>query len=248
MNLDNINTHCSASYGSTAAVSGSTTERYNAGKEFSNDAANFVSSLFECPVNKNIVSLADFIHYALYRTRLHVSVALSALILMQRLKARYPNAKGSSGHRLWLAAIMITNKMFNDDSFTNQSWYIASQQIFSQREVNAVERELFGYLSCDVRVTTEDIIKFTKVFNLWRKKSVQAEVMPSSPSILSTKLNRLNYGTSNTPALSPATSSTSSASQTPIQTPIQSPHNNQYNLISQATNNLHTKKSLNSVF
>ncbi|TIB64114.1 hypothetical protein E3P78_01388 [Wallemia ichthyophaga] len=146
---NNFNTHCSASYGSTAAVSGSTSERYNAGKEFSKDAANFVSSLFECPESKSIVSLGDFIHYALYRTRLHISVALSALILLQRLKARYPNAKGSSGHRLWLAAIMITNKMFNDDSFTNQSWYIASQQIFSQREVNAVERELFGYLSCD---------------------------------------------------------------------------------------------------
>ncbi|EOR01360.1 PHO85 cyclin-9 [Wallemia ichthyophaga EXF-994] len=239
---NNFNTHCSASYGSTAAVSGSTSERYNAGKEFSKDAANFVSSLFECPESKSIVSLGDFIHYALYRTRLHISVALSALILLQRLKARYPNAKGSSGHRLWLAAIMITNKMFNDDSFTNQSWYIASQQIFSQREVNAVERELFGYLSCDVRVTTQEIVKFTKVFNIWRKRSVEAEVLPSSPSILSSKLNRLNYGSSNTPALSPATSSTSS---TPLQTPIQSPHSSQNNLISQATNNLHAKKSSN---
>lgn len=231
-----LQTYCSTSYGSLAAVSGSTKERYQAGKVLARDMANYVISLFDCPVNKSIIPLADFIHYALYRTRLDVSVALSSMILLQRLKSRYPNAKGSSGHRLWLAAIMITNKMFNDDSFTNQSWYIASQEIFSQREVNAVERELFGYLSCDVRVEYQEIVKFTKMFNLWRLKTVESPSLPSSPVVLSTRLNKLNYSNDNTPALSPATTC-SSASQTPIQTPTM-----QHNLINQATNNLHSKK------
>lgn len=237
-----IKTYCSNTFGSTAAVSGSTSERYSAGKVFSNDCANLIIQMFDCPINKSMVSLSDFIHYALYRTRLHVSVAISALVLLQRLKSRYPNAKGSSGHRLWLAAIMISNKMFNDDSFTNQSWFIASQQIFTQREVNAVERELFGYLSCEVRVTINELISFTKLFNVWRKSSYeqsQHNSIPSSPVSTIQKLNKLNYN-NDTPALSPVTnSSSSSATQTPISTP---PTPNTNNLISAAANKVSMKK------
>jgi hypothetical protein len=56
--------------------------------------------------------LDHFIAYALHRTRLHASVTFTALYLLLRLrpqglKARFPAAKGSSGHRLFISAFML---------------------------------------------------------------------------------------------------------------------------------------------
>ena len=43
--------------------------------------------------------LTNFIAHALYRTRLHTSITFAALYLLQRLKARFPAARNSLGHR-----------------------------------------------------------------------------------------------------------------------------------------------------
>ena len=76
-------------------------------------AARFVSHLFACPdlpaaaANGQQVParLDHFIAYALHRTRLPESVTYASLFLLQRLKARFPAAKGSSGHRLFISAL-----------------------------------------------------------------------------------------------------------------------------------------------
>ena len=68
--------------------------------------------------------LANFIAYAVHRTRLHSSVTFAALYLLQRLKARFPTAQGSSGHRLFISAFMIASKVICDDTYSNKSWSI----------------------------------------------------------------------------------------------------------------------------
>ena len=65
--------------------------------------------------------LANFIAYAVHRTRLHSSVTFAALYLLQRLKARFPTAQGSSGHRLFISAFMIASKVICDDTYSNKS-------------------------------------------------------------------------------------------------------------------------------
>lgn len=66
-----------------------------------------ISHLFACPdlpppsAHTHVrPTLAGFVAYALYRTQLPPSVTTASLLLLARLKARYPQAKGSSGHRL----------------------------------------------------------------------------------------------------------------------------------------------------
>ena len=59
-----------------------------------------------------------------HRTRLHSSVTFAALYLLQRLKARFPAARGSSGHRLFISAFMIASKVICDDTYSNKSWSI----------------------------------------------------------------------------------------------------------------------------
>ena len=74
--------------------------------------------------------LEHFIAHALHRTRLNISVTFAALYLLQRLKARFPTAKGSSGHRLFISAFMIAFKIICDDTYSNKSWCIVGQGMF----------------------------------------------------------------------------------------------------------------------
>ncbi|TFK82055.1 hypothetical protein K466DRAFT_530947, partial [Polyporus arcularius HHB13444] len=90
--------------------------------------------------------LANFIAYVLHRIRVPTSVAFGALYLLQRLKSRYPAARGSSGHRLFISAYMIASKMICDDTYSNKSWSIVGQGMFALREINQMEREMCSYL------------------------------------------------------------------------------------------------------
>ncbi|KAG1802201.1 uncharacterized protein HD556DRAFT_1217878, partial [Suillus plorans] len=64
------------------------------------------------------------------------SLTFAALILLQRLKARFPTARGSSSHHLFVSAFMLASK----------SWSIVTQGMFQLREINQMEREMCQYL------------------------------------------------------------------------------------------------------
>ncbi|KIJ51321.1 hypothetical protein M422DRAFT_58872 [Sphaerobolus stellatus SS14] len=126
----------------------------------------FVCALFSCPdrlpatTTTSNPTLAIFIAYALHRTRLHVSVTFTALFLLSRLKSKFPAARGSSGHRLFISAFMIASKVVCDDTYSNKSWTVVGQGMFSLREINQMEREMCGYLEWHLNVSPEDLQAF----------------------------------------------------------------------------------------
>ena len=155
-------------------------DRFYGHRVYSESAERYIMSLFACPhdsvaatheaaqeTSKDTPRLAHFIAYALYRTRLPVVVSYHALILLKRLKERYPAARGSSGHRLFIAAYMLASKMVCDDSYNNKSWTIVCQGLLSLREVNQMERELLGYLALNINATSEELTDFATEFELF---------------------------------------------------------------------------------
>ncbi|KAI0343708.1 hypothetical protein BDW22DRAFT_1306918, partial [Trametopsis cervina] len=129
---------------------------------------NFVTHLFACPelppvsANPGAPSprLDLFIAYALHRTRLHTSVTFAALYLLRRLKARFPAARGSSGHRLFISAFMLASKVICDDTYSNKSWSIVGQGMFALREINQMEREMCSYLEWQLNVEPTALQEF----------------------------------------------------------------------------------------
>ncbi|KAG8689803.1 hypothetical protein FRC08_010774, partial [Ceratobasidium sp. 394] len=105
-------------------------------------------------------SLTHFVAYALHRTRLHSSVTFCALYLLSRLKDRFPAAHGSSGHRLYISAFMIASKVICDDTYSNKSWCVVSQGMFTLCKINQMEREMCGYLEWVLNVKPEDLCNF----------------------------------------------------------------------------------------
>jgi hypothetical protein len=125
----------------------------------------FITHLFACPeyppsTTHSQAKLPYFIAYALHRTKLHSSVTFAALVLLQRLKARFPTARGSSGHRLFISAFMIASKVICDDTYSNKSWSIVAQGMFTLREINQMEREMCSYLDWELTVDNPILSNF----------------------------------------------------------------------------------------
>ncbi|KAG1739136.1 uncharacterized protein EDB91DRAFT_1237581 [Suillus paluster] len=130
--------------------------------------ARFITHLFACPEyppssSNSQVKLPHFIAYALHRTKLHSSVTFAALVLLQRLKARFPTARGSSGHRLFVSAFMLASKVICDDTYSNKSWSIVAQGMFQLREINQMEREMCQYLEWELNVDPVTLREFEEM-------------------------------------------------------------------------------------
>ncbi|KAF9484133.1 hypothetical protein BDN70DRAFT_873030 [Pholiota conissans] len=149
----------------TAPPTVSESDLYHGQETIAKLAACFITHLFACPdyppaSSQSQAKLPYFIAYALHRTRLHPSVTFHALLLLQRLKARFPSACGSSGHRLFISAYMISSKVMCDDTYSNKSWCIAAQAMFTLREINQMEREMCNYLNWELMVDHQTLFNF----------------------------------------------------------------------------------------
>ena len=119
-----------------------------------------ISAMFTCnPSPPNEISLAGFIAHTMNRTQLPAEMLTAAVVLLHRLHTWNPDHHGSSGHRLFLAALMVAHKFLCDDPFSNKSWTIVGRVLagLSLRQVNMIEQELLGYLGWEIIVSRNDI-------------------------------------------------------------------------------------------
>ncbi|KAJ7616384.1 hypothetical protein DFH06DRAFT_1365586 [Mycena polygramma] len=137
------------------------------GKQLS---AHFITHLFACPPfhpqsTHAQTKLPYFIAYALHRTKLRHAVTYGALLLLQRLKIRFPTARGLSGHRLFISVFMIAAKIMCDDTYSNKSWTIVAQGMFTLHEINQMEREVCNYLDWEFIVDNLVLSNFEAMVN-----------------------------------------------------------------------------------
>ncbi|KAF8161279.1 hypothetical protein B0H34DRAFT_373641 [Crassisporium funariophilum] len=181
----------------------SKTDPYHGQEFLAKLATRFITHLFACPdyppsSSHAHAKLPYFIAYALHRTKLHEAVTFAALVLLQRLKARFPSARGSSGHRLFISAYMISSKVMCDDTYSNKSWSIVAQGMFSLREINQMEREMCNYL--DWELTADDPILSDFDVAVRRDFGETKPTYPNYPtSFVSKRAARAEESTSNTP-------------------------------------------------
>lgn len=188
-----------------------------------------ITALFACPLDsasssvnvpastnphqKPTPRLAEFIAYALHRTRLPDEITFQALFLLRRLKSRFPAARGSSGHRLFISALMLASKSSCDDTYSNKSWTVVSQGLFSLREVNQMERELFGYLGFKVNVEIEELTAFRNLLMtgdmITAVDCVSPQTSPNPATVAEYSSPSLDRGCDTPTAVQPRTTSVS---------------------------------------
>ncbi|KAF8526048.1 hypothetical protein BU17DRAFT_74392 [Hysterangium stoloniferum] len=201
----------------TVVVPPQSSDPYYGHREIAELCLRFIKSLFACPdrpppsttsPSSPTPTLAIFVAYALHRTRLHQSVTFTALFLLSRLKSRFPAARGSSGHRLFISAFMIASKVVCDDTYSNKSWTVVGQGMFSLREINQMEREMCGYLEWVLNVDPKELVEFEETV---RKDYAVDGACPS-------------FVHPAQPAAAPVPASTINASQNPLQSSTVSSH------------------------
>ncbi|KAJ7811149.1 hypothetical protein B0H14DRAFT_2523918 [Mycena olivaceomarginata] len=141
-----------------------TAPNYHGHEDLAQLSAKFITRLFGCTPDRPSVlweqHLPYFIAYALHRTKLDQSVTFAALLLLQRLKGRFPSGRGSSGQRLFITAYMIASKVICDDIYSNKSWCIVAQGMFRLHEIEQMEREMCNYLDWELNVDTSVLTNF----------------------------------------------------------------------------------------
>lgn len=126
----------------------------------------FIRQVFACPeyewTSSNLAScsLTSFVAHAIFRTKASHSVTFAALALLQRLKVRIPVLRGVSGHRLFITSFMIAWKIICDKTYSNKSWCVVAQGMFSLREINRMEREMCCYLEWQLNVDYTTLKRF----------------------------------------------------------------------------------------
>ncbi|KAJ3550476.1 hypothetical protein NMY22_g447 [Coprinellus aureogranulatus] len=113
----------------------------------------FKSSQYPSATTTPQVRLPYFIAYVIYRTKLHESVAVVALLLLQRLKDRFPRSRSAEGHRLFLTAYIIGSKIMHDETYSNKTWGNAVQNMYSAAEIGRMELEFCTRVQWDLTVT-----------------------------------------------------------------------------------------------
>ncbi|KAL4268494.1 Cyclin-like protein [Pleurotus pulmonarius] len=157
--------------------------------------ARFITHLFACPEypptsTHSQAKLPYFIAYALHRTKLHASVTFAALVLLQRLKARFPTAR-----------------VICDDTYSNKSWSIVAQGMFTLREINQMEREMCSYLDWELTVDNPILANFETMVK--RDFRGPGPYPTYSLQLVSKRAIKAAASTSNTPVPPPHTTTTS---------------------------------------
>jgi hypothetical protein len=133
-------------------------------------------------------SIDDFILYVVVRSYTTAPELIMCVVYLSRFQERLPptgvTTRPSTPHRLFLAALILAHKVYNDDSVNNACWAECSAipecgfAGFSNIEVNLIEKQFLEFLKWNVHISAD-------VYELFSEATYSAR--SSSPKSVKTE-------------------------------------------------------------
>ncbi|KAI8990203.1 cyclin domain-containing protein [Pilobolus umbonatus] len=143
-------------------------------------------SLKSAPINKpyryHLPPLNEFIATLFKRSKLAPAVCLVSLIYLQRLKSRLPShARGDidTPYRLFLAAILTASKFLSETGtcLTSQAIVVMTDHVYTQKDINSMERSFLGLIKYDLFVNVEAIKEYLDIHGKTLEMDLVEEVL-----------------------------------------------------------------------
>ncbi|EOA81084.1 uncharacterized protein SETTUDRAFT_99839, partial [Exserohilum turcica Et28A] len=113
----------------------------------------------------HLPSIDEFVLYVILRSYATVPELIMCLIYLSWFQERLPPGsfimRPSTPHRVFLAALMMAHKVYNDNSVNNTCWAECSAfpecgfAGFSNVEVNLIEKEFLSFLDWEVHISPD---------------------------------------------------------------------------------------------
>ena len=108
------------------------------------------------------------------------------MFLLERLKTCIGGARGSTGHRLVVTALILSWKAISDDTYSNRTWAKLSKGLFNLRNINRMERDMCVYLGWRLHIDLALLSPFeARMRHEFHKRASEIpSLSPSSVSII----------------------------------------------------------------
>ena len=123
------------------------------------------SSLLPCglatSVARKIPRLPDFIAYMVNLSQTLPMTLLAAMVFLERFRKNLPGKSSGAPetlHRVFLAALILANKVLFDVPLKNSHWAKLSASFYSLDEINLMEKQFLSIIHYDLSLHDEDVV------------------------------------------------------------------------------------------